>query len=181
MPSGSKPNPQHGDFIKDSTGDRGPGETGSISSHTRSYTILYLPVSVFLLPFTLIDCFHPVITSWSHHFHPLAAIVALLTLLFSPEFSVLSSFIHISPSHLRLFFIPLLCFARPPPSPPLLPPASPCALIILIPSALPLNPHLLLPFFSWPFPPRFLGSQLLSLPLCSRCCCKGQVSSMNKL
>lgn len=87
------------------------------STETHRRTIVYLPVSLLVPPFTLIDCFHPVITSWSHHFHPLTAIVSLFTLLLSAEFSFLSSIVHISPSHLCLLLIPLLCFALPPPYP----------------------------------------------------------------
>ena len=111
------------------------------------------PVHLFLLPFTLIDRLHPIITSRPHHFHPLAAIVSLSPLLLSAEFpfSVLLSF-NISPSHLCPFFISPLCFAPPPASPPPLSRLPP-----------PYHPHPL----SSAFKPLNLPRPLPSLPLFS--------------
>lgn len=81
--------------------------TNDAHAHTQAYN------SPSPSPFTLIDCFHPVITSRSHQLHPLTASVSLFTFLFSTKFPFLSSIVHISPSCLRLFSIPLLCSALP--------------------------------------------------------------------
>lgn len=137
MPSDSQWNPRHGGFIKDPTGEGGPGEKGSISprrigiihTHTRIpfFISLNLYFSCLCTHWLLSSCNNllvrplPYSVIVSHFIHSLLNFLFLLYLFTSlPAVSVYSSI----PQHLSLlFYLAFLLF------------------IILMASALPFNPR----------------------------------------
>ena len=153
------------------------------NTHMHRRTILHLPVSLHTY-WLLSSCNNlsvPPIPS-SHCFCLLCSVLNFLSFFI----------VHVFPSHLRVFFIPLLCFADPLPTPPhisLLPslPYSHTLNPTFKPSNLLLFLRLLFVLFFFPrglfyySPSVFISLSLsLAVPL-FWCCCKGQVSSMNKL